>query len=45
MYTVKLQRTGETVAVCSRREDAAAWLDTGLQGNTYYVTPSIQRQD
>ena len=41
MYTVRRRGTGEIVAVCSRREDAAAWLDTSLQGNTYYVTPRI----
>jgi hypothetical protein len=41
MYIVKLRSTGETVAVCSRPEDAAAWLRTSLHGNTYTVTPKI----
>ena len=41
MYVVRLQQTGETVAVCSRSEDAAAWLRTSQGGKTYTVTPRI----
>ena len=41
MYIVVLQQTGETVAVCSRPQDAAAWLRTSIHGKTYTVTPRI----
>ena len=42
MYAVRRRGTGEIVAVCSRLEDARAWLNTRLQGNTYYVTPPVE---
>ena len=42
MYAVRRRSSGEIVAFCSRLEDARAWLDTRLQGNTYYVTPPVE---
>ena len=37
MYRVVVVETGETVALCSRKEDAAVYLDTKLDKQTYVI--------
>lgn len=37
MYIVKIKGSGTTVAICSRKEDAEAYLGTKLDNQTYYI--------
>ena len=37
MYIVKIKGSGTTVAICSRKEDAQAYLATKLDNQTYYI--------
>ena len=37
MYIVRRKSDGETVALCSRPEDAQAWIDTKLDHVEYEV--------
>jgi len=37
MYIVKVKGSGDTVAICSRKQDALAYLTTNLDKQSYYV--------
>jgi hypothetical protein len=37
MYIVKIKGSGTTVAICSRKQDAEAYLVTKLDNQTYYI--------
>lgn len=40
MYTVRRTSNNEIVAICSQLNDAEAWTNTKLDGQTYYVEDS-----
>ena len=37
MYIVKVKGSGDTIAICSRKEDAQAYLVTQLDNQSYYI--------
>ena len=37
MYIVKVKGSGDTIAICSRKEDAQAYLLSKLDNQSYYI--------
>lgn len=37
MYIVKVKGSGDVIAICSRKEDAQAYLVTKLDNQSYYI--------